>query len=292
MTDALVHRARPVHAAASVSPSTGQPPLAGHTALSRKLLSGAAVFWFVVAAGGQAVFVLYILLLYGASLVSGDLARWSRVMPNGLVSGDTIGNATMIAHVMIAAVVMLAGALQLVPALRSRFPRFHHWNGRVYLLTAVVASLSGLWMVWARTEIGSLIQHIGTSINGLLVLVAAALVLRHAMGRRMAAHRRWALRLFMIVNGVWFFRVGLMFWVAVNGGPVGFDPATFRGPVLELFTFLQYLLPLAMLQAYFVAQERASPTLRYAVAAMLVISTVAMAIGIGVATLGMWLPHM
>lgn len=260
--------------------------------LSRKMLSGAATFWLVVAAGGQAMFVLYILLLYAGSLVSGDVARWGRVMPNGLVDGDVVGNATLIVHVLLAAVVTLGGALQLVPIVRTRFPRFHRWNGRTYLGTAVVVSIGGTWMVWARSEVGSLLQDIGMTINTLLILLSAALVLRHALAGRLAAHRRWALRLFMVVSGVWFFRVGLMFWIAVNGGPVGFDPVTFRGPILELFTFLQYLLPLAMLQAYFLAQERANPTLRFAVAGMLGIATVAMGIGIGVATYGMWLPHM
>ena len=157
---------------------------------------------------------------------------------------------------------MFCGALQLVPALRSRVPRFHHWNGRGYLLTAVVAALSGLWMTWARSDIGGLLQDLGVTVNALLIVLSAALVLRHAMARRLAAHRRWALRLFMLVSGVWFFRVGLMFWIAVNGGPVGFDPVVFRGPALDLFAFLQYLLLLALLQADFMAQARANPALR------------------------------
>jgi len=78
----------------------------------------------------------------------------------------------------------------------------------------------------------------------------------------------------------------------VNGGPVGFDPVVFRGPALDLFAFLQYLLPLALLQAYFMAQACANSALRYVVAGTLVTATVAMGIGIVVATRGMWLPHM
>ena len=76
------------------------------------------------------------------------------------------------------------------------------------------------------------------------------------------------------------------------GGPVGFDPVVFRGPAFDLFAFLQYLLPLALLQAYFLAQARANPALGYVMAGTLVTATVAMGIGIVVATRGMWLPHM
>ena len=126
----------------------------------------------------------------------------------------------------------------------------------------------------------------------ILMMLAAVFALRHAMARRLVAHRRWALRLFLLASGVWFFRVGLMFWIAVNGGPVGFDPATFQGPALDAISFLQYVLPLALLQLYFIAKESASARLRIATAGVLTLFTCAMAVGIVVATMGMWLPNM
>ena len=62
----------------------------------------------------------------------------------------------------------------------------------------------------------------------------------HANAQRMQlldVHRRWAIRLFLAVSGVWFFRVGLMFWIGANQGAVGFDPASFTGPALSLRLF-------------------------------------------------------
>lgn len=107
------------------------------------MLAGAAVAWFAVAACGQAIFLLYILMLYGVSLFTGDYDAWRRMMPRGLVEGDMAGNAATIAHVLIAAVVA-SGALQLIPAIRTRYRVFHRWNGRVYLVTVTVATLTGL----------------------------------------------------------------------------------------------------------------------------------------------------
>lgn len=293
MTDAIWSQPEAARTRGTQSPSTYPPPLAaGRSDASHKVLGGAAVAWFSVAIGGQAIFVLYILVLYVASLLLGDFEAWSRVMPKGLVRGDSVGNAAMIVHVLVAAAVMAGGALQLVPAIRNGYPRFHRWNGRIYLVTVVVASLAGLWMVWSRSQVGGLAQHIGMTVNAVIILVTAALVLRHAMARQFAAHRRWALRLFMVASGVWFFRVGLMFWIAVNGGPVGFDPSTFRGPALDILTYLQFLLPLALLELYFIAKERASRGARYSAAGVLLVATMAMGAGIAVATVGMWLPHM
>jgi hypothetical protein len=71
----------------------------------------------------------------------------------------------------------------------------------------------------------------------------------------------------MVVNGVWFFRVGLMLWLVLNNGPVGFDPKTFRGPFLDFWSFADYLLPLAVLEVYLRTQDRAGTLGKFAVAA-------------------------
>jgi hypothetical protein len=269
--------------------AAGAGALAG---FSRKALANAATLWFAVAATGQMIFVLYILAFYGRSAVRGDLEAWNRVMPTGHIAGETMGNVATVVHVLIAAIVTVGGALQLIPKVRASFPAFHRWNGRVYLVTVVVVAITGLYVTWTRSLSGSALQQVATSINAVLIVLAAMHVLRHAMARRLAAHRRWALRLFMLASGVWFFRVGLMFWVAVNRGPVGFNPDTFRGPALVALAFLQYLVPLAVLQLYFRAKEGASPVGRIAMTGALVMLTFAMGIGIVVATMGMWLPHM
>lgn len=278
---------------------TGPAAVAGHDSpldnalrrRSRTWLGFAARTWFVVAVAGQLIFVLYILSFYGASAVSGNLAAWNKILPRGHVAGDTLGNLAMVVHVLIAAIVTLGGPLQLLPGLRARFPAFHRFNGRLYLATIVTASVSGLFLVWTRSGNASFLQHLTISINAVLILIAAWYSVRHAMAGEQGAHRRWALRLFLLVSGSWFFRVMLMFWIIVNGAPVGFNPDTFEGPALVAIGLLQYLLPLAMLELYFGAQRSGSAALRLAVAAMLLLLTAAMAVGIGVASMAFWLPN-
>jgi hypothetical protein len=208
------------------------------------------------------------------------------------VAGDPAGNAATGIHLSGAAIIMLSGALQLVPRLRAQAPAFHRWNGRIYLAAAVVASLTGIYMIWWRGAVGDLVQHLGTSIDGMLVLACAGMALQRIRLRDIAAHRRWALRLFLCVSGVWFFRVGLMFWLAVNGGPAGFDPGTFRGPFLGFLAFAQFLLPLAVLEAYLVCRARGGAGRQWCMAFVVFVLTLAMGVGIVVAAAGMWLPHM
>jgi hypothetical protein len=267
------------------------PPACAWDHLAATALTGAARFWYLVTVAGQLIFVAYVVAVYGGAALVGNLQGWNKVMRFGYVPGDGRGNLAIGAHLLMAAIIMVGGALQLIPQLRRRAPALHRWNGRLYLGGAVLASVSGLYMIWWRGAVGDLVQHIGTSLNAVLILVCAALALQRALARDIAAHRRWALRLFLCVSGVWLFRVGLMFWIAVNGGPAGFDPASFTGPFLSFLAFAQYLLPLAVLELYLRSHAHGGAPARLAMAAGLSALTLAMGVGIAVATMGMWLPQ-
>lgn len=260
--------------------------------LASAALTASARFWFGVAVTGQLLFACYVLVFYGGALARGNPALWNNVLPRGYVPGDTAGNAAVAAHMLMAVVITVGGALQLVPQVRARAPRFHRWNGRVYVMLAVLASIIGLYMVWVRGSLGGLGQHIAISLNAVLIALCAFMAVRHARERNLRAHRRWALRLFLVVSGVWFFRVGLMLWIFVHKRPVGFDPVTFQGPFLVFLTFAQTLLPLAVLQLYLHAQEHGSAGARLATAAAMLALTVATGVGIFAAALILWLPHM
>lgn len=255
-------------------------------------LKTAATSWFVVAGLGQLIFVVYLFGFYGRTAILGRFAVWNQVFPRSHIPGDTAHNIVVATHLAFAALITAGGLLQLVTGVRRRFPALHRWNGRVYLVAAFVMALGGLAMVWTGTHVGDLPQQIAISINAMLILLCAVMVLRHALARRFALHRRWALRLFLAVSGVWFFRIGLTFWILVNRGAVGFDPVTFTGPALTIIAFAQYLLPLGMLQLYFRAQEHAGLRGRVAMAAGLFGSTLLTAVGIAAASMMLWLPHL
>lgn len=260
-------------------------------AVASTALSAAVQLWFAVAVAGQLLFAYYVAAFYGGAAVQGNPARWNDVAPHGYVAGETAGNAAFGFHVLAAVVMTVGGALQLIPQVRRHAPVFHRWNGRVYVLLAVLSSLIGLYMVWGRGTVGGLMQHIGVSVNAVLILLCAFQAVRHARIRNLATHRRWALRLFLVVGGVWFFRVGLMFWLLVNQAPVGFDPKTFEGPFLSFLSFAQFLFPLAVLELYLRARDLGGALARAAMAAGLLALTAAMGAGIFAAALMMWLPR-
>jgi uncharacterized membrane protein len=259
--------------------------------VAEKSLQHAATFWFLVTVIGQMLFVVYILGFYGSPTLHGNFEAWSRnkALPHGYVPGDTIGNLQFAAHVLLAAVMCLGGVLQLVPKLRARVPAIHRWNGRVFVSIAVLLALGGLYMVWISGRMNHVFGGIAISLNAILILVFAALALRYARAREFNSHRRWALRLFIVANGVWFMRIGYMAWVIVNQGPRGI--AVGQTGLFDLFWSLGcFLLPLAILEVYLRAKERGARNQRFIAAVGLFVATVLMATGIGGAYMFMWHP--
>ncbi|TAE31510.1 MAG: DUF2306 domain-containing protein [Cytophagales bacterium] len=259
-----------------------------------KALTISATVWLTVTTLGQWLFGLYILLFYGKATAVGDFERWNRVLPHGYVPGDWTGNLTIGIHVLLAAVLVVGGPLQLMAPVRDRFRTLHRWLGRIYVGTAMTVSTLGVIMVWTRGTVGDTFMHVSNSLQALYIIAFALLSIQYARQRQFAQHRVWALRLFMVVSGVWFFRVGLMFWLLINGGPVGFDPNTFTGPFLTVLSLFTYAvpLPLIVLEIYLYAQHRQNRTVSLLTAALIGLCTLVMAIGIFGATMGMWLPRM
>ena len=252
-------------------------------------LKTSAALWFVIAAAGQWIFALYIALQY-AAVLWGDWAPLREFMPVGAVDGDITGNSALIVHLFIAFTITIGGTLQLIPYVRNAAPMFHRWNGRVYIVTAFVGSLSGLYMTWTRDGIGTIVNDIAISIDAVLIMTFAALAWRAALRRDFAAHHRLALRLFLVVSAVWFMRVMYGFSImAAQGRPPGLGD-NMDGPLDVAIGFGCFLLPLALAELYFRA-KRSGALSKLAMSTVLVAATAATALGIFGAAMVMWLPR-
>lgn len=258
----------------------------------KKILNNVVAVWFTIAVLGQWIFSLYVLLFYGKATVTGHSEDWNKVLPHGYVAGQTIGNLIVGIHLLLAIVILFGGPLQLIPRVREYAPTFHRWNGRLYISVAFLMSLSGLYMVWIRGSIGGMVQHISISINAILIMIAATFAIKYAMVRNFKVHRIWAIRLFLVVNGVWFFRIGFNFWLFINKGVVGFNPKTFEGPFLNILTFSQYIIPLLLFELYLRAKKSSNQKFVLTTITLVFLFTILMTIGIFAAAWKIWFPRM
>jgi uncharacterized membrane protein len=258
-----------------------------------KALSVTAAAWFVALVAALWAFGIYIVGLYGVGAATGNWERWNAVLPkgHGYTPGDTPGNVALGVHLLMATFVTFAGSLQLVPAIRARAPRFHRWNGRAFIAVAFVIAGSGLFIAFTRGAVAGAYMAIGNTLNAVLLMACAAQALRLALARRFEAHRRWALRTFVLMLGVFFYRLGMMLWFAGQGGPVGHTDA-FDGPFDIFLAFAHVLLPLAMLELYLLARDRGGAGARLAMAFAMAAATLATAAGGVLAVIGLWLPRL
>lgn len=260
---------------------------------ARKMLQASAALWFLTAVVGQWLFVYYIAGFYGLATLSGNFEAWdrNRNLIDGYVAGDTVGNLFFGSHVLIAAVLTFGGTLQLVPQMRARAMAVHRWNGRLFLLAAIAAASAGLYLEWVRGtglhdgEVGVLVVlgALGLSLNGLLILTFAGFAWCAVRAKKIAAHQRWATRLFLVVNGVWFLRVGFRAWMLLTAGAFGGQP------FFSFWNFGSYLVPLAVYELYW-RTKTAGAWLQFAMVASIVALTLIMGVGEVATFLRSWRP--
>src|SRR5215470_18735866 len=164
--------------------------------LADTALKAAAQFWFGVAVIGQWAFLYYIVAFYGPSTFTGNFQAWTRnvMLQKGYIAGDTGGNLVFAAHALLAGIIAFGGAIQIIPQIRTRALALHRWNGRLFVVTAVGLSLSGLYVIWLRGKRPSVtdLNAVAITINAMLIITFAALAWRSAFKREILTHRRWA----------------------------------------------------------------------------------------------------
>lgn len=258
---------------------------------SRNALAKAASLWFIAATIGQWAFVYFILAFYGTHSLKGNFeALNSKPHITGYVPGDSIGNSQWLMHVFLAALVTFAGILQLIPALRQRLPRLHRWNGRIFMLTALTATLTGFYLTLIRGSQLNLLSTISICLNGLLIIIFVTLAWRSALQRNFLAHRHHALRAYLLVNGVWFLRIGIILAgiiLSTFGIKMSYD-----SPAFIIVSFLSWTMPIALLQLYFSAQASSNTKYQYSVAGLFVFLTLLTLGGSIAAMMFMWWPYL
>lgn len=258
------------------------------------ILRALARVCFGVITLGQWLFGAYLISFYYRSALAGDFQKWNNVLPHGYRPGDWFGNSLMAIHVLLALILVWGGPLQFFAAIRNRFTRFHRNLGKIYLVSAVLVSTSGMVFTWARGSAGDTIMALTNTLQGGYILIFSLIVIKLARKKDIKKHETWAFRLFLVTSGVWFFRVFLMAWLLVNGGPAGFDGNTFTGPFLTFLSVATYAFPVTLgtFELYAYALKTGRKGLLLISSGVLVIAILIISIGIFGAMSGMWLPHM
>lgn len=119
-------------------------------------------------------------------------------------------------HIVSGAVVLLLAPLQFLAAIRRRWPALHRWTGRITLLAALPAGVTG-WVLQASSPYGGPVAGSAIAIAGLLFLGAGLRAYQAIRRRDFVKHRQWMIRLLAVGLGVGTVRVVAIPLILVTG---------------------------------------------------------------------------
>lgn len=225
-----------------------------------------------------ASFGLYILAFYLGAIPAGHMEQWNQNLAGLYDKGNPAGWLAMSAHLATGAIILLLGPVQLIGAVRRRWPRIHRYLGRVYVCTAGVAGLGGLGFIVTQGTIGGGPMNLGFGLYGSLMVLAAAQAYRYARARRFEKHRAWAIRLFALAIGSWLYRMDYGFWL-IAAHRIG-HTGNFRGPFDIVMRFFFYVPNLALAELFLRARQMpANPAVRLSTGIVLNAATAFVTVG-------------
>jgi len=114
--------------------------------------------------------------------------------PMAALDAHFAGHRTLtLTHILPGMLFMVLGPLQFARKLRTRYPRLHRCNGRIFLLASLVIGVAGLRMAAGGT-IGGWDEKAAIFVFGVFFLIAWAKGLQHALRRDFSSHREWMIR--------------------------------------------------------------------------------------------------
>jgi hypothetical protein len=243
----------------------------------------AAVRWSgtaLVAASwmSAALFGAYIFAFYLGAIPSRNFEIWNQNLPGIYDRNHTAALVAIGAHMLVGAILLILGPIQLIGGLRRRWPALHRWLGRIYVASGALAGIGGLIFIATKGTIGGPAMSVGFGLYGVLMVVSSAQAWRYAAARKFDRHRAWALRLFALAIGSWLYRMDYGFWLIGANGL--WHQGDFHGGFDAFMAFFFYLPNLAVVELFLRGQRpRPSRMLLGASAALLALAAIVVAVG-------------
>lgn len=253
-------------------------------------ISGLALFY--ISWLSCMIFAVYIVIFYGGAIVVDSMGDWNQVLPRLYEATSQSASLVIGAHFLAGAVVLALGPLQFISSIRTRWPRFHRINGRIYVTAALAAGLGGIAYLVLRGAVGGAVMNIGFGVYGALTVLAAIKTYRHARARRIDLHRAWAMRLFALGIGSWLYRMDYGIWLKLFGG-IG-HTHSFDGPFDYIMDFFFYVPNLLVAEWIIRARSGVESNARFyrmLLPVALAVGAVLIAVATFLFTRSYWAPH-
>lgn len=236
------------------------------------------------------IFGLYILIFYALALFNGNTNQWNEVLPGLYDDSNRSSTIGIGIHFITGGIILILGCVQLFDKVRTKYPKFHRWTGRVYVLASLFTAIGGLTFIFLKGTIGGWVMDIGFGLYGVLMIITAIKTIQHARAAQFDQHRAWALRLFALAIGSWLYRMDYGFWLLLADG-YG-HTKDFQGSFDRFMSFFFYI-PNLLVAEIFIGKRNVAKTsfMKVLAAILLLFATGIIGLGSYFFTKHLWGPE-
>jgi len=165
-------------------------------------------------------------------------------------TGYSYSNTSIGLHMIFGVAVTALAPLQLLMGWTRKWMKAHRIIGYIFSAAAFMTSFGGLIYIMIHGTTGGTHMDIPFAIYGILLLIATFQTIRFARAKKIKIHNEWALRLFVLAVGSWFYRVCYGFWFTFHPDLSG-HTNTFDGSFDLVMNWGFFVAPLVLLEIYF-----------------------------------------
>ncbi len=111
---------------------------------------------------------------------------------------DRVDHLPLMIHVVSAAVFYILAAVQVLPRIRKRYPRWHRLAGRVAVIAGIAGAVSATWMTLIHPDARGPVLYYGRIVFGPLWLGFLVMGYLAIKRRDFSGHRDWMIRAFAV----------------------------------------------------------------------------------------------
>lgn len=130
--------------------------------------------------------------------------------------------APMAAHLALGLFVYAVAPLQFMRVIRKRWPAFHRFNGKIWLIGGAIAAFTGaffgvVWPFTGHVSPGGMLQVSANAIVGPLTLYCLYQAYMNVRSRNFGTHREWMIRAWAMMLGVATQRILMLILIPITG---------------------------------------------------------------------------
>lgn len=169
--------------------------------------------------------------------------------------GRFFSNTSISIHMIFGAGLTILAPLLLLMGWTRKWMKTHRILGYVFAVASLLTSIGGLTYVLIHGTTGGTPMNLAFSIYGLFLFIATFKTIQFARQKLIKHHNEWALRLFILAMGSWFYRVCYGFYFTLD--PTGSGHTDdFHGFFDLLMNFGFFIPPLLLLETYFYLNKK------------------------------------